>query len=67
MARFRLGLVVFEDRGYIVAEMLEVRQEGEVLCGFSLIGPDASSSIIYGSRGEALEALEDLEARLSPS
>ena len=65
MARFRMGRVVFDDRGYRVTEMLEARQERELACGFSLIGPEASSSIIYSSCQEALEALRDIEERRS--
>ena len=63
MTDFKMGRVVFSDRGYIVAEMLV---QGTVV-GFSLIGTDASSSIIYSSRNEALEALQDIEARVSGS
>ena len=55
-----VGKVVFNERGYLVAEVLE----GARVSGYSLIGPMASDSIIYGSRMEALEALQDIEARL---
>ena len=64
MAGFKLGRVVFSDRGYMVAELL-VEGPGEgALTGYSLIGPQASASIIYTTKSEALEALQDIEARV---
>ena len=64
MAEFRLGRVVFSDRGYMVAELL-VGGAGEgVMTGYSLIGPQASASIIYSTKSEALEALQDIESRV---
>jgi hypothetical protein len=64
MAEFRLGRVVFSDRGYMVAELLAGGADEGVLTGYSLIGPQASASIIYTTTAEALEALQDIEARV---
>jgi hypothetical protein len=60
------GRVVFNERGYIILELLG-RADCQGVIGFSLIGPHASESIIYASRLQALEALQDIEARLSGS
>ena len=67
MAENKTGRVVFNERGYIVAEVLAGPPESQSVSGFSLIGPDASESIIYASRMQALEALQDIEARSSGS
>ena len=67
MSETRNGRVVFNDRGYIVAEVVTGAPGGERLIGFALIGAHASESIIYGSRMQALEALQDIEERISGS
>ena len=64
MAEFRLGRVVFSDRGYMVAELLVEGTPEGVLTGYCLIGPQSSASIIYSTMAEALEALQDIEARV---
>jgi hypothetical protein len=63
MIETRLGRVVFSERGYIIAELFWGPPGEEAKAGFSLIGPQASPSIIYSSPHEALEALQDIEAR----
>jgi len=63
----RVGRVVFNERGYVIAEMMTGPPENESIAGFSLIGPLSSESIIYGSRMQALEALQDIEERASGS
>ena len=66
MEEKRIGRVVFSERGYIVAEVLAaIPERSSDVTGFLLIGPLASDSIIYGSRMQALEALQDIEARTS--
>ena len=59
----RLGRVVFSERGYMVMEFLEAHRGGNVRTGFTLLGPQASASIIYSTRREAIDALGDIEAR----
>ena len=59
MAEKKLGRVVFNERGYIVVEVLDGHATS---IGYSLVGPQSSESIIYGSRMQALEALDDIEA-----
>ena len=66
MTETKMGRVVHEARGgYVIVEALEVGPQGEALTGFALVGPLASSSIIYVNRQEALEALHDIEDRAS--
>ena len=65
MASYRMGKVVFNERGYMVSELLASGVPEGGVTGFSLIGPDASSSIIYSSPQEALQALEDSEQRVT--
>jgi hypothetical protein len=67
MIETRLGRVVFSERGYIVAEIYWGGPEGGSMAGYSLVGPHASPMIIYSSRSEALDALQDIEARVSAS
>ena len=55
----KVGNVVFCDRGYIIAEVVD----GGRVSGFSLSGPHASDAIIYASRLQALDALQDIESR----
>ena len=62
MAKFKMGRVVFNDRGYMVSELVAGDVPDGAVTGFSLIGPNASSSIIYSNPQEALEALDDIEA-----
>ena len=65
MIETRLGRVVFSERGYIIAELFWGAPGEEARAGFSLIGPNASPSIIYSNPHEALEALQDIEERAS--
>lgn len=65
MTETRLGKVVYIERAYTVAEVLEVRPEGVVLVGYSVFGYGSDTGKIY-SREEALEALRVL-AEASPS
>jgi hypothetical protein len=61
----RLGRVVSEARyAHFVVEWLQV-ERGSQVAGFVLVGPYASASIIYSSANEALEALQDIEERVS--
>jgi hypothetical protein len=62
MAGISTGSVLFNERGYLVAEVLG---DASRVIGFALIGPHASESIIYASQAQALEALQDIEARVS--
>ena len=63
MIETRLGRVLFNERGYIIAELFWGAPGEEAKAGFSLIGPQASASIIYSTPQEALEALQDIEER----
>ena len=67
MSTSSIGRVVFSERGYIIAEVIAEPPGAAVVLGYSLVGPEASESIIYGTRLEALEALQDIEARSSGS
>jgi hypothetical protein len=65
MTEKRLGRVVSEARsGHFVVEWLQADSPGSQVAGFVLMGPFASASIIYSSASEALEALQDIEARV---
>jgi hypothetical protein len=63
----KLGCVVHESNGYAVVEVLDPLASGDVVIGYSLAGPQASPSIIYSNRMEALEALHDIEDRTPES
>ena len=66
MTEKRLGQVVNEGRsGHFVVEWLRADPQGSQVAGFVLVGPMASASIIYSSVDEALEALQDIEAKVS--
>ena len=65
MAETRLGHQVHQDRGYMVMEVLEAGPQGTVVTGFMLVGPLASNSIIYAQVDQAIEAIDDIEARMS--
>jgi len=67
LMEIRTGRVVFSERGYIIVELLAGELGRERVSGFSLLGPQASESIVYASRMQALEALQDIEERLSGS
>ena len=67
MVETRLGRVVHEARGYTVFEVLQSGPDGNAVVGYSLVGPHASSSIIYSKRMEAVEALHDIDDRTSGS
>jgi hypothetical protein len=65
MTEKRLGRVVSEARsGHFVVEWLQAGSPGSQVAGFVLMGPFASTSIIYSNASEALEALQDIEARV---
>jgi hypothetical protein len=65
MTEKRLGRVVREGRrGHFVVEWLQADPPGGRVAGFVLVGPFASSSIIYSSADEALEALRDIEVKV---
>ena len=64
MAETRLGRPVREDRGYMVMEVLEAGPQGTAIHGFMLVGTYASRSIIYASVEQAVEAINDIEARI---
>ena len=57
--------LVFNERGYAIAELLTGPDGRQTVVGYSLLGPEASESIIYASRLQALEALHDIEERLA--
>jgi hypothetical protein len=68
MTETRLGRILHEaPSGYAVVEVLQPVADGSAVTGYALVGPHASASIIYSRVQEALEALHDLEARLSGS
>jgi hypothetical protein len=68
MAETRLGRIVYTaSSGYMVVEVMEPVASTFAVSGFALVGPQASASIIYATVHEAVEALHDLEARLSGS
>lgn len=57
--------MVYIERAYTVAEVLELRPEGTALVGYSVFGYGSDTSKVY-SRQEALEVLRVL-AEASPS
>ena len=59
----RLGPIVFNERGYIVAKVLSCGPGSEHVIGYSLIGPASAQCLIYANRAEALEALHDIETK----
>jgi hypothetical protein len=65
MTQPRLGRTIQEERGYAIAEVLGRDPARNEVTGFVLLGPYASSSIIYSTRHEALEALHDIEERMA--
>jgi hypothetical protein len=68
MAETKLGQIVYSaSSGYAVVEVMEPVADGFAVTGFAVVGSRASASIIYASAHEAVEALHDLEARLSGS
>jgi hypothetical protein len=68
MAEVRLGRILHSTLdGHMVVEVMEPVATGLAVTGFVLVGPHASASFIYANAHEALEALHDLEGRLSGS
>ena len=63
MVQLRLGRAVREARGYAIVEVLGPDAARNEVTGFALVGPEASSSIIYANPLEAMEALHDIEQR----
>jgi len=59
-----LGRVVHVAGGYTVAEVLEDREEGAQLLGYSVFGRGLSGLMIHSTAAEAIEILE--AARIIP-
>lgn len=65
MTHPRLGRTIQEERGYAIVEVLGPDAARNEVTGVVLVGPLASTSIIYANRMEALEALHDIEERVA--
>ena len=65
MTQPRLGRTIQEERGYAIVEVLGRDPARNEVTGYVLSGPYASTSIIYSTRREALEALHDIEERMA--
>jgi hypothetical protein len=60
--RTRLGRVVCIVRGYTVTEVLEDRDEGVELVGFSVFGNGSrATASIYASAEEAMRAIDEMQ------
>ena len=53
----RIGRIVHVSRGYTVAEIIETREGGDKLLGFSVFGYRSDTAIVYSTQEKAVAEL----------
>ena len=56
----RIGRIVHVSRGYTVAEILEPREGGDKLLGYSVFGYRSDTSLVYPTQERAIAELATL-------
>jgi hypothetical protein len=56
----RIGRIVHISRGYTVAEIIESRESGDKLLGFSVFGHRSDTALVYATLEKAIAELNSL-------
>ena len=60
MSETRVGKIVHISRGYSVAEIVEARQGGDIVVGYSVFGYRSDTSLLFNTQEKAIAEVKAL-------